>query len=65
MPQHTSSEIPQKYKESVFDINDSNIVLDTSPKVKKTKANINKEDLIKLKAFYSVKETIDKMKTVY
>ena len=57
--------MPQKYKESLFDINDSNIVLETSPKVKKTKAEINKGDLIILKAFYTVKETIDKMKTVY
>ena len=65
MPQHTSSEIPQKYKGSFFDITESNTVLDTSPKVKKTKTNINKEDLIKLKTFYTVKETIDKMKTVY
>ena len=65
MPQYMSSQMPQKSKESLFDINDSNIILDTSPKVKKTKANINKGDLIILKVFYTVKKTIDKMKTVY
>ena len=44
------------------DINNSNIILDLSPKTKETKAKINKWDLNKLKSFCTEKETIDKMK---
>ena len=38
------------------DKNFHNIFLDPPPKAKKTKANINKWDLIKLKSFYTAKE---------
>ena len=38
------------------------VFLDQSPEAKKTKAKINKWDLIKLKSFCTAKETIDKMK---
>ena len=36
--------------------------MDLSPKAKKTKAKLNKWDLIKLKNCYTAKETIDKTK---
>ena len=45
---------------TLFDINHSNIFLDPPPRVMKIK--INKRDLIKLKSFYTAKETINKMK---
>ena len=47
----------------LFDINHSNFCfLDQSPRVMEIKAKINKRDLIKLKRFYTAKETIKKMK---
>ena len=47
---------------TLFEINSSNIFLDPSPRVMETKAKINKWDLIKLKSFFTAKETINKMK---
>ena len=45
---------------TLFDINCSNISLNLSPRVMEIKENINKWDLIKLKNFCTVKETINK-----
>ena len=39
-------------------INHSKILYDPPPRVMEIKANINKWDLIKLKSFYTTKETI-------
>ena len=46
---------------TLFDINHSNIILDPSPTVMDTRAKINKWDLIKLKSFCTMKETIRKV----
>ena len=43
-------------------INRSNIFSDLPPKVMKIKTKINKWDLIKLKSFFTAKETMKKMK---
>ena len=45
---------------TLSDINHSNIFLDPSLRVTKTKTKINKWDLIKLKSFCTAKETINK-----
>ena len=45
-----------------MDIYQSNVFLDQSSKAKEIKAKINKWDLIKLKNFCTVKETISKVK---
>ena len=47
---------------TLSDINHSRILYDPSPRILEIKAKINKWDLIKLKSFYTVKETISKVK---
>ena len=47
---------------SVYDINHSRILFDPHPRILEIKAKINKWDLIKLKSFYTTKETISKLK---
>ena len=47
---------------TLSDINHSRILYDPPPRVMKRKAKINKWDLIKLKSFCTMKETISKVK---
>ena len=46
----------------LFDINHSNIFFDPPPRIMTIKTKINQWNLIKLKRFGTVKETINKMK---
>ena len=52
----------RKHREKLFDIGLGNNFLDMTPKAQTTKAKINKWNHIKLKSFYTGKETINKMK---
>ena len=47
---------------TLSDINHSRILCDPPPRVMEIKAKINKRDLIKLKSFCTMKETISKVK---
>ena len=47
---------------TLSDINHSRILYDPPPRVMEMKAKINKWDLIKLKSFCTMKETISKLK---
>ena len=47
---------------TVDDINQSKILYDLSPRVMEIKTKINKWHLIRLKSFYTAKETISKVK---
>ena len=47
---------------TLTDINHSKILYDPPPRVMEMKATINKWDLIKLKSFCTMKETISKVK---
>ena len=46
---------------TLFDINHSKILYDLPPRVMEIKAKIDKLDLIKLKSFCTMKETISKV----
>ena len=47
---------------TLSDIHHSRILYDTPPRILEIKAKINKSDLIKLKSFCTMKETISKVK---
>ena len=54
--------LEENIAKTLFDINHNNIFLDLSPTVMKIKTKINTWDLIKLKSFCTMKETISKVK---
>ena len=50
------------HRQTLFDITHSRILYDPPPRVMEIKAKINKWGLIKLKSFFTTKETISKVK---
>ena len=55
--------IEENIGKTLSDINYSRILYDPPPRVMEIKAKINKWDLMKLKSFCTMKETISKVKT--
>ena len=56
--------LEENIRKTLSDINHSRILYDPPPRILELKAKINKWDLIKLKSFYTVKETISKVKRI-
>ena len=65
-PKHKRQEaikiLEEKAGKNLFDLSCSNFLLNTSPEARETKAKMNYWDLIKIKSFCTVKETISKTK---
>ena len=60
--QETIKTLEKKAGKSLSDLSRSNFLLDTSPKARELKANMNNWDLTKIKSFCTAKETINKTK---
>ena len=54
--------LEEKAGKNLFDLGRSNFLLNVSPEARETKAKMNYWDLIKIKSFCTVKETISKTK---
>ena len=54
--------LEEKTSKNLFDLGRSNLLLNTSPEARETRAKMNYWDLIKIKSFCTVKETISKTK---
>ena len=54
--------LEEKAGNNLFDLTCSNFLLNTSPKAREIKAKINYWDLIKIKGFCTVKETVSQTK---
>ena len=55
--------LEEKAGKNLFDLGRSNFLLNTSPEARETKAKMSYWDLIKIKSFCMVKETISKSKS--
>ena len=60
--QETIKLLEENIGKTLSDINHSRILIDQPPRILEIKAKINKWDLIKLKSFCTMKETISKVK---
>ena len=60
--QEATQILEEKAGKNLFDLGRSNFLLDMSPEGRETKGKMNYWDLIKIKSFCTVKETISKTK---
>ena len=60
--QETIKTLEEKAGNNLFDLSHSNFLLDTSPKARELKAQMNYWDLMKIKSFCTAKETTNKTK---
>ena len=58
----TIKPLEENIGKTLFDINHSRILYDSPPRILEIKAKINRWDLIKIKSFCTIKETISKVK---
>ena len=58
----TTKLLEENIGRTLEEINQSKILYDPPPRVMEIKTKVNKWDLIKLKSFYTAKETINKVK---
>ena len=58
----TIKPLEESIGKTLSDINHSRILYDSPPRILEIKVKINKGDLIKIKSFYTTKETISKVK---
>ena len=54
--------LEENIRRALDDINQSKILYDPPPRITEIKTEVNKWDLMKLKSFYTAKETISKVK---
>ena len=60
--QETNKILEKNTGSKLFDIGQSNFLLDMSPEARETQAKMNYWDFIKIKSFCTVKETVNKTK---
>ena len=60
--QETFKILEENIGSNLFDLSHSNSLLDMCPEARETKAKMNYWDFIKIKSFFTVKETINKTK---
>ena len=60
--QETIKLLEENIDKTLSDINHSRILYDPPPRILEIKAKINKWDLIKIKSFFTTKETMSKVK---
>ena len=58
----TKNLLEENIGRTLNDVNQSKILYDPPPIIMKIKTKVNKWDLIKLKSFYTAKETVSKVK---